>query len=115
MNLSDIVTLLSPQILAAPADPRREVSGGYAGDLLSCVMARARAGNIWITVQAHPNVVAVASLLDLAGVIIAELAPVDAATVQKAQAEGIALFETPLTTYAVVAKLARAGLAGMDA
>jgi hypothetical protein len=78
-------------------------------------MASARAGNIWITIQGHPNIIAVASLLDLAGVIVSEGSPVEPATIQKAVAEGIALFESRLTTYAIAARLARAGLADMDA
>jgi proteasome lid subunit RPN8/RPN11 len=110
-GLPDITTLVPPQT------PDQEISGGYASDLLSCVMARAGAGNIWVTLQTHPNVVAVASLLDLAGVIItecADIAKIDAATIEKARTENVALFATPLTTFTIVARLARAGVPGID-
>lgn len=110
-RLSEITTLVPPQT------PELEISGGYASDLLSCVMARARAGNIWLTLQTHANVVAVASLLELAGVIITECSDqskIDADTIAKARAENIALFATPLTTYTTAARLARAGVPGID-
>lgn len=115
MNLSDVIKLLGLKTLAAPPDVRRVVTGGYAGDLLSCVMAGARAGNIWITIQGHPNIVAVAALLDLAGIIVSESSPVEGATIQKALDEGIGLFSSPLSTYAIAARLARAGLVEADA
>ncbi len=110
MNVNDVVSLLGLQVLAAAPDAQRPVTGGYACDLLSCVMAKARAGDIWITVQGHPNVIAVASLLDLAGVIVSEGSPVEPATIQKAVEAGIALFAAPQTTYAIATRLALAGL-----
>lgn len=114
MNLSEMAKLLELKCLVPPSDPQREITGGYASDLLSCVMAKAKAGNIWVTLQSHPNIVAVASLLDLAGVIVTEGVPIDPATVEKATEHGVALYTTPLTTYSVVAKLAQAGLLGGD-
>jgi hypothetical protein len=86
------------------------VSGGYASDLLSCVMAGAKAGNVWITLQAHPNVIAVASLLDLAAVIVTEGTAPDAETEQKARDEAINLLTTPKDTYTVVCELAALGI-----
>jgi hypothetical protein len=114
MNLNDVVQLLSPTIIVGPANPSRVVTGGYTSDLLSYVMAKAKAGNVWITIQGHPNIVAVASLLDLAGIIVCEGASVDDLTIQKATEEGIPLFSSTLSSFSVVAKLASAGLAGAD-
>ena len=118
MTLDEMAEELQLTNLAAPRDGGREVTGGYASDLLSCVMARAGAGNVWITLQTHPNIVAVASLLDLACIIVSESPRrehVDQATIEKAQEEGVALYASPLTTYSIVARLARAGLSGNDA
>ncbi len=117
MRIGEIARLPDISTLVPPQAPDAEISGGYASDLPSCVMARAGAGNIWVTLQTHPNVVAVASLLDLAGVIITECADcekIDPATIEKARAEHIALFATPLTTFTIVARLARAGVPGID-
>ncbi len=110
MTLNEIVSALQLKVLAGRPDAQSAVTGGYAADLLSCVMARARAGSVWVTLQAHVNVVAVASLLGLAGVIITEGAQPDTATCQKAEAEGVVLLSTRETTFAVVAALARLGV-----
>ena len=73
MTVRELADRLSAEVLSLP-DPDREVSGGYAGDLLSWVMGRARAGCCWVTIMTNLNVPAVASLADVACVIIAESA-----------------------------------------
>ena len=72
MTVAEIVSALEVQVAAGGTSLHREVTGGYASDLLSCVMAGAKAGNVWVTLQAHLNVIAVAELLDLSCVIITE-------------------------------------------
>ena len=111
MTVEELVPALGLKLIAGEPSLQREVTGGYASDLLSCVMARARAGNVWVTLQAHVNVVAVASLLDLAAVIITEGVEPDVATRQRAEAEGVILLSTPQTTFAVISELARLGVA----
>ena len=112
MKLAEIVDRLDLVVLSAADKLDTEVTGGYASDLLSCVMARARKGNVWVTLQSHLNIVAVASLLQLAGVIITEAMAPDAATLQKATAEGIPILTTSQTTFTVVGHLAQLGIAG---
>jgi hypothetical protein len=109
MIVQDLVAELGLQVHSA-GNVEREVTGGYASDLLSCVMAGARAGNIWVTLQAHPNVVAVASLLDLAAVIVSEGVVPDTETIERAQENGITVLSSPATTYALVARLAALGI-----
>ena len=111
MTVGELATSLKLKVLTGHSAETAEVSGGYASDLLSCAMARARSGNVWVTLQAHANVVAVASLLGLAAVIITEGVQPDAATCAKAEAEGVALLSSPQTTFAVVAELSRLGIA----
>ncbi len=110
MTVADIVSALELKVVTGEAGLQREVNGGYASDLLSCVMARARAGDIWVTLQGHANVVAVASLLGLGAVIISEGIQPDAQTRQKAEDEGVTLLSTPRTTFAVVAGLTGLGI-----
>ncbi len=112
MTVEELASALNAKVLTGQSTLQREVSGGYASDLLSCVMARAQAGNVWVTLQAHANVVAIASLLGLAAVIITEGSQPDAATCQKAEAEGVVLLSSPQTTFTVVAALARLGVTG---
>ncbi|MPM70373.1 hypothetical protein SDC9_117328 [bioreactor metagenome] len=90
----------------------REISGGYVSDLLSNVMGQARSGTVWVTMQAHQNVVAVASLLDLAAVIVAGGVEPDHQTVTKAQVENIVILKTMLPAYEVTGRLYSMGISG---
>lgn len=114
MKLQEISQQLSLEVQSAAGNLGKEVTGGYASDLLSCVMAKAQAGNVWVTIQGHPNIVAVASLLDLAGIIVAEGMSVDAATLEKAKEENVPILTTSLTTYTVVGELCQLGIPGVD-
>lgn len=87
-----------------------EPSGGYASDMLSCVMSGAPRQGIWITLQAHNNIVAVAALLDLSAVIITENALPEPATIARASEKGVPLFTTSASTYEIVGRLWVLGL-----
>jgi hypothetical protein len=76
-----------------------EISGVYIGDLLSWVMGHAQAQQAWITIIGHINAVAVASLHDLACIIMVEDAPVLPETIEKAEQEGLIILRTKLTAY----------------
>jgi predicted transcriptional regulator len=114
LKLQEISQQLSLEVRAAAGNLDRQVTGGYASDLLSCVMAKAQAGNVWVTIQGHPNIVAVASLLDLVGIIVAEGMNIDAATLEKAEEENVPILTTSLTTYTVVGELFKLGIPGVD-
>jgi predicted transcriptional regulator len=114
MNLKEIAGQLSLEVCAGNEKLDNEVTGGYASDLLSYVMARAKEGNVWVTMQSHVNVVAVASLVNLAGVIISEGARPESATLEKANQEGIPILATQLTTYTVAGKLYELGVGNED-
>ncbi len=85
-------------------------SAGYTSDMLSCVMSGAAKQSLWITLQAHVNIVAVAALLDLSAVIITEDAPVDEATIAKANEKGVTLYLTSLPSFEVAGRLWQLGL-----
>jgi len=110
MKLEEVARHLSLEVCVAADKLGMEVTGGYASDLLSYVMAKAKEGNLWITVQSHPNIVAVASLVNLTGVVIAEGGKPDPATVEKAEQEGVPILTTPLTTYEVAGRLWELGV-----
>ena len=114
MTLEELGHQLSLKVHTAAGKPGMEVTGGYASDLLSCVMAKAQAGNVWVTLQGHPNIVAVASLLNLAGIIVTEGMIPDATTVEKAEQQGIPILTTELTTFTVVGRLFELGVPGVD-
>ena len=114
MKLSEIIKELALTIQSAAGRLDREVTGGDASDLLSDVMAHSKEGDIWVTIQGHPNVVAVATLRDLAGIILANGRQPDAETVQRAEEEGVPILCTPLPTYEIVGRLYRLGIHGQD-
>ncbi|HHV79682.1 MAG TPA: serine kinase [Firmicutes bacterium] len=83
----------------------RPVSGGYCSDLLSDVLANAKPGDLWITIQTHVNVVAVASLIGVAGVIITGGKKPEAATVTKAEQEGVPLMVSEARSFETAGRL----------
>ncbi len=82
-------------------DETREVTGGYCGDLLSWVMGRAHDGCAWVTVMSNLNVIAVATLADVACVILAEGAVLDADALERAKIENICVYATDKTSFEV--------------
>lgn len=111
MTLEQIINTLELKVLTEMVDfSKIEPVSGYVSDMLSCVMTGAGKKGIWITLQAHNNIVAVASLLDLAAVIITENAQPDDATIIKANEEGIALLSTPKKSFEIVGRLWEMGL-----
>ena len=77
----------------------REISGVYIGDLLSWVMGRVKAGDAWITIMSNINIVAVASLADVACIILAEGVTLDRSVAQTAGLKGVNVISTELTAF----------------
>ena len=80
-------------------DGEREINGVYIGDLLSWVMGRAEADNVWITIMSNVNVLAVASLSDVACVVLAEDVTMETEVIKTAEEKGINVLSTPLSAY----------------
>lgn len=111
MNLQQIIERLNLNLLTDPRDFETiRPEGGYTSDLLSCVMAGAKSKYIWVTLQAHLNIVAVAALLDVAAIIVTENAQPDAATIAKANEQGVILLSTSMPSFEVDGKLWEIGL-----
>ncbi len=102
MNLQEVIQTLDLKVLTDPKEfNSMQISGGYASDLLSCVMAGAKPGNLWITLQAHINIVAVAALTDTAAIIITEGAQPEPDVIARANSQGVNLLSTPLGNHQV--------------
>ena len=93
------------EVLCMP-DPDREVTGGYAGDLLSWVMGRAKEGDAWVTIMSNVNIIAVASLADPSCIILSENVSPDDGVLARAEAQGVNLLKTRKDTFAVCAEIA---------
>jgi predicted transcriptional regulator len=94
MKVKDIITILDLKVFGGSQGLDREITGGYTSDLLSDVMGHADTGKIWITLQTHKNVIAIASLKDLAAVIIIKGLEPDADMLAQAEEEGIPVLGT---------------------
>ncbi|HHX22599.1 MAG: AraC family transcriptional regulator [Tepidanaerobacteraceae bacterium] len=99
MKLDEVQDLLNLKLVTKKTNIDREVQGGYASDLLSCVMAHAKENEVWITIQSHKNIVAVASLLNLSAIIIAEDVTIDENTLIKAEEENIPIYSSDKSIY----------------
>jgi predicted transcriptional regulator len=110
MTVRDVVSQLGLRVKAGEEGLDREITGGYVSDLLSDVMAHAREGNVWVTLQVHKNVVAVAALTKVAAVIlVGGREPADDAA-GSADAEKIPLLSTDLSAFEIVALLHDVGI-----
>ena len=106
MTLQELITKLNLAVITMPRDFNAVTpQGGYASDLLSCVIAGAQPGNIWVTLQAHMNVVAVAALRDVSAVILTENAQPETAVIEKAHEQNVILLGTSEPSYQIVGKL----------
>jgi hypothetical protein len=85
MTLEDMVKELSLEVLSNREGLKKTVSSGYVSDMLSDVMANSSHGNLWITLQTHPNIVAVANLKNLSGIIITCKRNPESETLKKAE------------------------------
>ena len=103
MILKDVVDKLGMKVETAEEGLQQEVRGGYVSDLLSDVMAQSKPGDIWVTLQAHPNIIAVASLKELAGIVI----------VQGRKPEEIPILVSDLQAFEIVGRLYQMGISGM--
>lgn len=110
MKLEDLAKALSLDVKAGKSQLEREVIGGYAGDLLSDVLANSKKGNIWITLHTHVNIVAVASVKELSGIITVNGRIPEEETLRKAEKERIPVMVTSLSAYSVVCRLSDLGV-----
>ncbi len=88
----------------------REVAGVYISDMVSDVMAGAKSGNLWLTIQTHKSIVPAANLVDVAAIVITGGKQVPAETIELASKYDIAILSSQLPTFQLVGKLYELGL-----
>ena len=110
MTLENLIALTGAKNMTPGLPLDTQVSCGYTCDLLSWVMAHGKQGMAWITVQTHMNVIAVASLMEMAAVIIPEGIQMEEPSLEKAREEGVAVLQSDKTAFALCALLAQPGL-----
>ncbi|NLJ43575.1 MAG: serine kinase [Bacteroidales bacterium] len=105
MKIAEIVSKLDLTVISGINGLNREVTGGYVSDLLSDVIGNAKEGSIWITLQTHQNIMAVASLKELAAVIIVKGSVPESDTVRKSNEENIPILSTKADTFTITGML----------
>jgi serine kinase of HPr protein (carbohydrate metabolism regulator) len=105
MKIKEIIEKLQLKALAGQENLDVDVTGGYTSDLLSDVIANSKEGNLWITLQIHQNIIAVARLKDLAGIIIVNNREPDEDTRKKANEENVPVFCCQETAFEISGKL----------
>ncbi len=105
MKVSEIVKRLNLEVYAGSNGLDREVHGGYTSDLLSDVMGHAESGSVWTTLQTHKNVIAIASLKELAAVVIVKGYKPEADTIAQSNEEGIPILGTSKEAFEITGLL----------
>jgi serine kinase of HPr protein (carbohydrate metabolism regulator) len=110
MRLKDVIKKFDLQPVAGYKENDINVSGAYTSDLLSDVIANTKKENIWITMQIHVNIIAVANLKELSAIIVVMDKNVDKDTIERAEKENIPILKTELTAFQISGKLYEYGV-----
>ncbi len=101
MKVQELVEKLNLKVLSGEKGLEREIDGCYISDLLSDVMGNAMEGNIWITLQTHKNVMAVASLKEMSCIILVKNLMPNDETIEQSNDEDLPILQTNLPTYEI--------------
>jgi hypothetical protein len=113
VNLGELTQKLELEVKVGGDSLADEVRGGYASDLISDVIANAREGDLWVTLQTHQNTIAVASMKNLAGVVLVNGRQPEEDTLRKATEENVPLLVSSLPAFELIGRLHRLGLCGI--
>lgn len=105
MKVSELVKKYDLKVFSGEQGLENKIKGGYVSDLLSDVMGNAAEGEVWITLQTHQNVLAIASLKDLAAVIMVKGLEPDPETIERSNEEGIPVLGADMETFEMAGKL----------
>jgi len=112
MNLIEIVEKLQLTVKTGAGFLDKEIKRGYVSDLMSDVMGNTNEGDLWVTLQIHQNIVAVAVMKSLGGIILINGREPEEDTVQKAEAEGLPILVSDMPAFELVGKLFALGILG---
>ena len=111
MKISDVAEVLSLDLICC-GDKSRETTSVISGDLMSFIIGKAKSGSIWITVQNHLNVAAVAVLKEIPLIIVASRRPVMADLKTRCDMENIALAISEESSFTLCYRLYDLGFRG---
>lgn len=105
MTVKNIIEKMNLKVYSGENNLGNEIKGGYVSDLLSDVMGFAQEGHAWVTLQTHKNVIAIASLKELACVILVKGNEPDEDMLEQAKEEEIPVLGTTEQTFEVAGQL----------
>lgn len=105
MKVRELVEKLDLKVFFGEKGLDNEISGGYVSDLLSDVMGFAKDGQVWVTLQTHKNIMAIASLKDLAAVIVVKGFEPENDTMEVSDEEGIPILGSKEQTFELSGKI----------
>jgi len=114
MKVKELFDRFDVQVIAGEKGLNRLINDGYCGDLLSDVMANAPQGCIWLTVQGHQNVVAIAVLKEMAAIVLTGGHKADPETVERAGVEEIPILAWEGSAYDLAGRMHAAGVRNSD-
>ena len=110
MKVAEAAKELKGTVMTGAAD--NEVLGAYSSDLLSDVMANSREGDLWITLQKHVNIVAVAQLNGISAIALVNNRTPEPDTLARAEEMRVAIISTPLQAFDAAGVLYARGIRG---
>ncbi len=110
MKLSQIIEKFNLKVSCSADNLNVEVNSGYVSDLLSDVLANSEENDLWITLQIHQNIVAIASMKGLSGIVIINNREPEEETVKKAEEKGIPIMVSRMTAFELSGRLYALGL-----
>lgn len=114
MKLRELIEKLNLVVKAGADRLDNEITGGYASDLLSDVLANSKEGNIWITLQIHQNIVAVAYMKELSGIILINGRAPEEEAIKKADSEHIPIMISKMPAFELIGRLYALGISGLE-
>ena len=105
MTVKELVEKMNLTVFCGQENLNNEIKGGYTSDLLSDVMGFAREGQVWITLQTHKNVLAIASLKELAAILLVKGNKPEDDMLEQAIDEGIPVLGTDAQTFETTGKV----------
>lgn len=111
-KLNEIASKLGWDLKTPGVPIEIDIKTGYASDLLSDVLANSVEGDLWVTRQTHLNIVAIAVMRDLSGILLVNGAEPEADTLEKAIEKMVPIFQTRMPTFEVVGRLYQLGISG---
>ncbi len=99
MKLNELIEKASLTVINDAGNMQTEVAGGYTSDLLSDVMGNVGEGMVWITLQVHRNIIAVASLKEVAAIVLIGGAELEDETLEQARKQGVTVLATEKPSF----------------